>query len=79
MAIIEITYNCNGCGLCVEACPMDVLRMNPRKKKAHIAYPEDCIVCFSCEMDCPEEAVVVGPERAKPMPSPWWWPVGIRG
>ncbi len=72
MAIREIMKDkCNGCGLCPEACPMDVIRMDNKKRKAYIAYPKDCIVCTACERDCPVEAVLVGPERAKPMPSPW--------
>jgi NAD-dependent dihydropyrimidine dehydrogenase PreA subunit len=70
---------CIGCSLCVEICPMDVFRMrtevsafSPSKKglarssKAYIAYPEDCMTCFTCELKCPVSAIVVAyepPER----------------
>ena len=66
--------NCIGCGLCVEICPMDVLRMKtdfniiaqPEKKKptpqfkAVIAYVEDCMTCYTCELNCPVGAIKVG-------------------
>ncbi len=49
---------CNGCGICVEDCPTDVLRMNP-EDKAYIAYAKDCAVCFQCSTNCPVAAVTV--------------------
>ncbi|MBW1802581.1 MAG: 4Fe-4S binding protein [Deltaproteobacteria bacterium] len=65
---------CIGCGLCVEICPMDVLRLKtdfdiisqPEKKrsppeyKATIAYFKDCMTCFTCELNCPAGAIDVG-------------------
>lgn len=65
---------CNGCGICVEICPMDVLRLETkidiitqseqkghlRKYTAYIAYPEDCMTCYTCELKCPTEAIDVG-------------------
>ena len=61
---------CIACGLCFEACPMDVFHLN-EEEKAYAAYPADCIVCYSCERECPVDAVVITPERPKPVPSPW--------
>ncbi|MDP2720088.1 MAG: 4Fe-4S binding protein [Dehalococcoidia bacterium] len=49
---------CNGCGICVEDCPVDALRMN-QDDKAFIAYTLDCAVCFQCSTNCPVEAVTV--------------------
>ena len=48
---------CTGCGICVDSCPMDVLRMDKEAHKAVIRYPEDCMFCGWCMMDCPEEAI----------------------
>ncbi|MFC1917097.1 ferredoxin family protein [Chloroflexota bacterium] len=71
MGIKEINLEeCTGCGLCYEACPMDVIRMND-EGKSYVSYPSDCIVCYSCERDCPFTAVIITPERPRTMPTPW--------
>ncbi|MDP2718700.1 MAG: 4Fe-4S dicluster domain-containing protein [Dehalococcoidia bacterium] len=59
LKITEIDpYRCIGCTACVQSCFNDVLRM--KKGKAVIAYGEDCSQCFSCEVDCPRDAVFFG-------------------
>ena len=35
---------CDGCGVCVDSCPTDVLRMDAASGKAVVAYPRDCHV-----------------------------------
>ena len=50
---------CNGCGICVYVCNMDVIRQNPANNKAYIAYLEDCMTCFECHLRCPENAIYV--------------------
>lgn len=50
---------CTGCGICVDMCNMDVLRLNKSESKAYIAYREDCMTCFECALKCPENAVLV--------------------
>lgn len=72
MAITDIDDQlCNGCGICVNVCPMDVLRMDEKEEKAVIAYPLDCMTCFNCELECDPGAVYVSPERAKDIVLPW--------
>lgn len=51
---------CTGCGICVDTCPLDTLRLN-EKEKAYIAYPEDCMTCYLCEMSCAFDAIYVHP------------------
>jgi NAD-dependent dihydropyrimidine dehydrogenase PreA subunit len=59
---------CDGCGICVEICPLDTFRVNEDTGKAFIAYPDDCITCFVCEMNCPTHAIYVHPfKEALPM------------
>ncbi len=60
---------CTGCGKCADACAMDVIRMDKKSKKATIKYPEDCVLCWMCEMDCPEHAVHVSPAEYTPYPT----------
>ena len=62
---------CNGCGLCVDYCPMDVIRMNEKTGIAEIRYPKDCIVCYNCEFDCPADAIYISSERGTPVIHAW--------
>jgi NAD-dependent dihydropyrimidine dehydrogenase PreA subunit len=62
---------CNGCGICVNSCPMDVIRMDEEGKKAIIKYPEDCMCCDYCELDCPQNAIYVSPVRSMPILTSW--------
>lgn len=55
---------CKGCGLCVEACPQQVIavgkRINARGQLyATPAVPAHCIGCRCCAIACPEAAVEV--------------------
>ena len=59
---------CDGCGLCVDVCPMDVLRMNETIKQPMIRYPEDCMTCYNCERECPYNCIDVDPLWAEMPP-----------
>jgi NAD-dependent dihydropyrimidine dehydrogenase PreA subunit len=62
---------CTGCGICVDHCPMDVIRMDKALKKAFIKYLRDCQSCFLCERDCPKGAIYVTPDKERRIPLPW--------
>ncbi len=64
---------CNGCGECVEACPMDVLRMDGTRRKAFIKYLRDCQACLLCEISCPEKAIYVSPDYERRIPVPLYY------
>jgi NAD-dependent dihydropyrimidine dehydrogenase PreA subunit len=59
MPSVEVNRTaCTGCGVCVETCPPDVLRMD-EQNKAVALYPGDCQGCFICQWDCKFEALRV--------------------
>ena len=59
------TDSCEGCGLCVDACPKHLLRISADKinKKGH--HPADitdqtaCIACAFCATMCPDCIITV--------------------
>ena len=56
---------CKGCDLCVEACPTDVLMLQPKEvnnRGYHFALmknPDACIGCASCATVCPDGCIEV--------------------
>jgi Fe-S-cluster-containing hydrogenase component 2 len=47
---------CTGCGLCVEACPVEAISLENDKAKVDEGACVDCGVCAS---ECPNEAISV--------------------
>ncbi len=60
---------CTTCGVCVDVCPMDVLRLD--NETPVIRYPVDCMTCFNCETECPTGAIDVDATRAREAVLPW--------
>jgi len=56
---------CKGCGLCVGACPKQIMKLDSsliNQKGYHIAHCTDqnaCIGCAFCAIMCPEVAILV--------------------
>lgn len=68
MAIEAIDQKvCDACGICIDSCPVDVLRMDEEGINVKIAYPEDCVACYLCEVDCPKDAIKVSPDLEFPV------------
>jgi len=69
MNSIEINFEaCNGCKICYKACFVDVLRWNEDRELPVVAYPEDCVQCNLCELNCPKDAIRVVVDWDKPFP-----------
>jgi NAD-dependent dihydropyrimidine dehydrogenase PreA subunit len=62
---------CNGCGICVESCPMDVIGIDDSTSKAVIQYPDDCTLCQWCQLDCPQNAIAISPCKDTPLLTSW--------
>ena len=56
---------CKGCGLCVDACPKNLLALSKDKinQKGHspveITKPDECIGCAFCATMCPDCIITV--------------------
>ena len=57
--LVEVSAACTGCGVCVDTCPTDVLRLDAASGRPIMAYALDCEACFICQFDCPYEAIRV--------------------
>jgi NAD-dependent dihydropyrimidine dehydrogenase PreA subunit len=55
---VEINRDsCNGCGICVDICPLDCFRID-EDEKAFMKYDE-CWYCGSCTLECPQKAMIL--------------------
>ncbi len=45
---------CDGCGVCVESCPLDALRLEDGKP---VMRYDECWYCGACVEDCPRKAL----------------------
>ena len=55
---------CKGCGICIEACPKNVLKSGRRiDAKGHLLPQtgdmERCSGCRTCELGCPDFAIAL--------------------
>jgi len=56
---------CKGCGLCVTACPVHIVELNPSKINSKGYHPasvqemEKCIACSNCATICPDLVITV--------------------
>ena len=63
-AIVVDIERCKACGLCVEACPANVIQLakqvnNKGYNYSYMENPEACTGCTSCSLVCPDSVITV--------------------
>lgn len=63
-SIVVDKEKCKGCGLCVVACPQDVIELAKEVNGkgynfAYMAKPDLCIGCANCAEVCPDSIITV--------------------
>lgn len=63
-AIVVDEIHCKGCRLCITNCHKDVYEMSLVRNARGYLMPrpvriEDCNICLTCEMICPDMAITV--------------------
>jgi len=59
--MVNITIDaekCEGCGTCVDSCPVGIYSMEEGKAKIS-GNVDECVVCKTCEESCPTHAITV--------------------
>ena len=53
MAVKVNKKKCTGCGVCIEVCPVNAIKL--QEDKAIIS--DECVECGACVNECPNEVI----------------------
>ncbi|MFI3248386.1 MAG: 4Fe-4S binding protein [Rikenellaceae bacterium] len=62
--VVVDNQRCKGCGVCVTACPFNILTLSAEVNGKGYPYaimrdPESCTGCASCGIICPDSCITV--------------------
>lgn len=66
MAVYVDINRCNGCGVCVDMCPVEAIKLacpvgpGLTHKETAVIDEQECTECGLCSEACPNEAIIVG-------------------
>jgi electron transport complex protein RnfB len=69
LAVIN-EYQCIGCTLCIQACPIDAILGAPRQM--HTVIAQECTGCELCVAPCPVDCIQMS--MVPPTLASWKWP-----
>lgn len=55
------TDRCCGCKRCIRRCMEDVWHWDEENQYAYPKYPDECVLCLQCEMDCLNNVINIVP------------------
>ena len=61
MKFIVDTEKCCGCKRCIRRCMENVWQWDKEYGYANPKYPDECVLCLLCEMDCLNGAIDIYP------------------
>lgn len=53
--------SCIRCKTCISTCYQNVYKYNKVKNEVYVAYPQDCVSCLMCAMNCPKDCIEIVP------------------
>ena len=56
MPLVIDPEKCDGCGSCVEVCPVEGV-LEVKSKKCVLVKPDECLDCRACEATCEKGAI----------------------
>ena len=59
MSTFVYMTRCDGCGMCVDICPSDIMHIDPKLRRAVNIEPHMCWECYSCVKACDQNAIDV--------------------